>query len=129
MLNSLINFYCLILDSILNISPLSLVRCAPQNILLNMHFNDAPYPWQIAFQDPASPGFIGISDLHDNIIYYLVLILLGVMWVLSMVFFVFKSTSNSLVYKYLSHGTLMCLHTNPKNFTCCALLYPYSPKV
>ena len=69
--------------------------------------NDAPYPWQIAFQDPASPGFIGIFDLHDNIFYYLVLILFGVMWVLSAILYIFKSTSNSLVYKYLSHGTLI----------------------
>ena len=70
-------------------------------------FNDAPYPWQIAFQDPASPGFVGIFDLHDNIFFYLVLILFGVMWVLGAILFVFKSSSNSLVYKYLSHGTLI----------------------
>ena len=24
-----------------------------------IHANDAPYPWQVAFQDPASPGFVG----------------------------------------------------------------------
>ena len=70
-------------------------------------FNDAPYPWQLGFQDPASPGFTGIYDLHDNIFYYLVLILFGVMWVLSAILYIFKSTSNSLVYKYLSHGTLI----------------------
>jgi cytochrome c oxidase subunit 2 len=40
--------------------------------------NDAPYPWQIGFQDPASPGFEGITVLHDNICFFLVLILLGV---------------------------------------------------
>ena len=36
------------------------------------HNNDAPYPWQIAFQDPASPGFQGIFDFHDNIFFYLI---------------------------------------------------------
>ena len=78
----------------------------------NLHLNDAPYPWQISFQDPASPGFLGIFDLHDNIFFYLVLILIGVMWVLGAVLLVFNSTSNSLVYKYLSHGTLKCLPVN-----------------
>ena len=75
--------------------------------LFNTHSNDAPYPWQIAFQDPASPGHQGIFDLHDNLFFYLVLIFIGVMWVLGVVLFIFKSTSNSLVYKYLSHGTLI----------------------
>lgn len=88
----------------------ALLDTLAQRKLFNFHFNDAPYPWQIAFQDPASPGFVGISDLHDNIFFYLVLILFGVMWVLSAILFVFKSSSNSLVYKYLSHGTLKCLH-------------------
>ena len=88
----------------------------------NLHLNDAPYPWQISFQDPASPGFLGIFDLHDNIFFYLVLILIGVMWVLGGVLLVFNSTSNSLVYKNLSHGTLKCLHFNniyPLAFECC----------
>ena len=104
MINSLINYYFILLAFV---SP-----DAWKNCFLNivMYLNDAPYPWQIAFQDPASPGFIGIFDLHDNIFYYLVLILFGVMWVLVAMLFVFKSTSNSLVYKYLSHGTLKCLH-------------------
>jgi cytochrome c oxidase subunit 2 len=69
--------------------------------------NDAPYPWQIAFQDPASPGFVGIFDLHDNIFFYLVLILIAVMWVLGAVLVVFKSSSNAIASKYLSHGTLI----------------------
>ena len=73
MLNQIINFYFIILDSILNLNV-----CVLKTIF-NVYLNDAPYPWQIAFQDPASPGFIGIFDLHDNIFFYLVLILFGVM--------------------------------------------------
>ena len=52
MFNLLINFYYTLLESISNFFFLL-------NFLLNLHSNDAPYPWQIAFQDPASPGFIG----------------------------------------------------------------------
>ena len=82
------------------------------NVFFNGNFsgsisNDAPYPWQLALQDPASPGFTGIFDLHDNIFFYLVLILIGVMWILGAVLFVFKSSSNAIASKYLSHGTLI----------------------
>ena len=90
MLNILIN----ILSSIIE-----------KEVYLNILSNDAPYPWQIAFQDPASPGFVGIFDLHDNIFFYLVLILISVMWVLGAVLFVFKDSSNAISSKYLSHGT------------------------
>jgi cytochrome c oxidase subunit 2 len=33
---------------------------------------DAPTPWQIGFQDGASPGFEGIVILHDSIMFYLI---------------------------------------------------------
>jgi len=39
---------------------------------------DAPEPWQIGFQDVASPGFEGIVALHDSIMFYLILILVSV---------------------------------------------------
>ena len=39
---------------------------------------DAPEPWQIGFQDVASPGFEGIVALHDSIMFYLILILISV---------------------------------------------------
>jgi cytochrome c oxidase subunit 2 len=41
-------------------------------------YNDVPEPYQIGFQDGASPGFSGIVELHDSILFYLVLISVGV---------------------------------------------------
>jgi len=35
--------------------------------------NDSPLPWQLGFQDSGSPIHEGIVDLHDAIMYYLVL--------------------------------------------------------
>jgi len=46
--------------------------------LLNPIFNDAPEPYQLNFQDGASPGFQGIVDLHDSVLFYLILISVGV---------------------------------------------------
>ncbi len=37
---------------------------------------DAPSPWGIYFQDSATPQMEGLAELHDNIMYYLVLILI-----------------------------------------------------
>ena len=71
--------------------------------LISFFSNDAPYPWQIGFQDPASPGFNGISILHDNIFFYLVFISLAVFWVLLVVILLFKK--NLISAKYFNHAT------------------------
>ena len=39
---------------------------------------DAPRPWGIYFQDSASPQMEGLVELHDNIMFYLIIILFGV---------------------------------------------------
>jgi hypothetical protein len=68
-------------------------------------YNDAPEPWQIGFQDGASPGFEGITELHDSILFFLVVISVGVFWALGSVMINFNSTSSPIVYKYANHGT------------------------
>jgi hypothetical protein len=67
-------------------------------------YNDAPEPWQIGFQDGASPGFEGITELHDSILFFLVVISVGVFWALGSVMINFNSTSSPIVYKYSNHG-------------------------
>src|ERR1700761_7569773 len=75
-------------------------------------YNDAPEPWQIGFQDGASPGFEGIVDLHDSIFFYLVVISIGVFWILGSVIKNFNINNSPIVYKYSNHGTTKCLHAN-----------------
>jgi len=69
--------------------------------------NDAPQPWQIGFQDGGSPSFEGIIELHDQIMFYLIVILLGVGWMLGSTIRKFHSYHNQIVHKYLNHGTLI----------------------
>jgi len=78
-----------------------------QNLLFNVVFNDAPEPYQFSFQDGASPGFQGIVDLHDDIFFYLILILVGVFWALFSIITYFNSEKSPITYKYLNHGTLI----------------------
>jgi len=68
---------------------------------------DAPEPWQIGFQDGATPTFEGITELHNSIFFYLVVISIGVTWALVSLLVNFNSTNSPIVYKYSNHGTLI----------------------
>jgi cytochrome c oxidase subunit 2 len=68
---------------------------------------DAPEPWKLGFQDGASPSFEGITELHDSIMFYLIIILLGVGWLLSSVVLRWNVQTNPIVHKYHNHGTLI----------------------
>jgi cytochrome c oxidase subunit 2 len=70
-------------------------------------FLDAPVSWGLYFQDAASPSFEGIVDLHNRIMFYLVIISFGVSWVMLSVMTNFNYSSNKLVYRHLNHGTLI----------------------
>ena len=39
---------------------------------------DAPTPWGLFFQDSASPQMEGIEELHNNIFFYLAIIMFTV---------------------------------------------------
>jgi hypothetical protein len=68
---------------------------------------DVPLAWGLYFQDGASPSFEGIVDLHNRIMFYLVVILFGVTWVMLSIIWNFNKSHNKLVYRYLNHGTLI----------------------
>jgi len=44
---------------------------------------DAPEAWNLSFQDVASPTMYGLLELHDHVLFYLVLILVTVSWILT----------------------------------------------
>ena len=54
------------------------------NTILNLSAEslDAPKPWGLYFQDSASPQMEALVELHDNIMFYLVIILFAVGWIL-----------------------------------------------
>lgn len=70
-------------------------------------YNDVAEPWQIGFQDGAAPNFTGIVELHNNIFFFLIVILIGVSWMLGTIIYFYNSHHNSIVYKYLNHGTII----------------------
>ena len=68
---------------------------------------DAPRPWGIYFQDSATPQMEALVELHDNILFYLVIILFGVGWLLVSIVKSYTNTESPVTHKYLSHGTLV----------------------
>jgi len=68
---------------------------------------DAPSPWGIYFQDSATPQCEGLVELHDNIMYYLFVILFSVGWILISIVRNYISTKSPISHKYLNHGTII----------------------
>ena len=78
-----------------------------KNILNSFIYMDAPVAWGIYFQDSATPQMEGLVELHDNIMYYLVIILFSVGWVLFSIIRNFAAKRSPISHKYLNHGTLI----------------------
>lgn len=68
---------------------------------------DAPTPWGIYFQDSATPQMEGLVELHDNIMYYLFVILFAVAWIILSIIRNYVETKSPISHKYLNHGTLI----------------------
>lgn len=76
--------------------------------LFSLFFNpltcDAPEAWQIGFQDGRTPTYEGITELHNSIFFYLIVIFIGVTWALGSIIVNFSYIKNEIVMKYLNHG-------------------------
>ena len=68
---------------------------------------DTPRPWGLYFQDSATPQMEGLVELHDNIMFYLVIILFGVGWIMISIVRNYTNTKSPISHKYLNHGTLI----------------------
>ena len=88
-------WYTLFFD--VNIIPLLYSTFQPE-------YCDAPRPWGIYFQDSATPQMEGLVELHDNILFYLVIILFGVGWILISTVRSYTSIESPISHKYLNHG-------------------------
>ena len=93
--------------------------------ILSPIYNDGPQPWQLGFQDSATPGFTGIVELHNTIFFYLVVISVGVFWVLGSIIYYYNYKKSPIVHKYLNHGTLLeLIWTITPAFILIAIAFP-----
>ena len=82
------------------------IRCYSYSPRL-IEYCDAPRPWGVYFQDSASPQMEGLVELHDNILFYLVIILFAVGWTLVSLARTYSNLEFPLSQKNVSHGTLV----------------------
>lgn len=75
-----------------------------KNWLSTFIYLDAPTAWGIYFQDSATSQMEGLVELHDNIMYYLILILFSVGWILLSIIRNFAAKNAPISHKYLNHG-------------------------
>lgn len=73
-----------------------------KNLFNTFIYLDAPSAWGTYFQDSATPQMEGLVELHDNILYFLLLILCSVGWILYSIIKNFEDAPIS--HKYLNHG-------------------------
>ena len=73
--------------------------------IINTSICDTPRPWGVYFQDSGTPQMEGLVELHDNILFYLVIILFGVSWTLISIIRTGAQSDVLISHKYANHGT------------------------
>lgn len=79
------------------------------NTILNksiLSYCDAPEAWQLGIQDPATPIAEGMIFFHNYLMFFLVVIGVFVMWMLSQVIFNYNENANP-VAKRFTHSSLL----------------------
>lgn len=72
--------------------------------LFSRAWMDAPEAWQLGFQDAATPMMQGIIDLHQDIFFFAIIILVFVLWMLLRSLWHFYSRNNPIPERIV-HGT------------------------
>lgn len=69
-------------------------------------FCDVAEPWQVGFQDPATPIMEGIINLHHDLMFFICVISIFVTWMLIKTLWHFD-TSQNITASTLTHGTFI----------------------
>lgn len=77
------------------------------NISNCIDYSDAPRAWGIYFQDCATPQMEALIELHDHLMFYLIIILFAVGWILISITKNFVYNKSLISNKYVNHGTLI----------------------
>ncbi len=76
-------------------------------MLKNYIYLDIAEPWQILFQDSGTKIMEGIVNLHNWILFYLIMISIFVSWFLIVIIKEFNYNKNPISYRKLKDGTLI----------------------
>ena len=85
---------------------------------------DCPEPWQLGFQDPATPVMEGIIDFHHDVMFFLIVIGLGVTYVLGRVMIVYSEENNTVPTNTVHATTLEIVWTIAPAFVLMIIAVP-----
>ena len=69
-------------------------------------YADAPAAWQMLFQDPATSNMEGLTDLHHDIMFFLIVILVLVLWLGRRIVYSFHHTLQPVPERFNHHTSL-----------------------
>nr|YP_009515532.1 cytochrome c oxidase subunit 2 [Montagnia macrospora]AVK39479.1 cytochrome c oxidase subunit 2 [Montagnia macrospora] len=72
----------------------------------SISFCDMAEPWQLGFQDPATPIMEGIINLHHDLMFFICTISIFVSWMLARTLWHFEESQN-ITASALAHGTFI----------------------
>ena len=72
---------------------------------------DAAEPWQLGSQDAATPIMQGITDLHHDVFFFVILILVFVSWILGRALWHFHYKKNPIPQRIVHGTTIEILRT------------------
>jgi cytochrome c oxidase subunit 2 len=67
---------------------------------------DVAESWQIGFQDPATPVMEGIINFHNDLMFFLIIVVIFVSWMLSRCIFFFNEKKKKIPETFV-HGTVI----------------------
>jgi cytochrome c oxidase subunit 1 len=90
----------------------------------SLYNGDAAIPWQLGFQDPASPIMEGIVELHHDIMYFLILVVIFVLWMLCRIILLFDNKINPIPSKVTHNVQLEIIWTTIPSLVLLLLAIP-----
>ena len=75
-------------------------------VLSQVCFADASRPWQMDFQDPATPIMEGIINFHNHIMFFITVIVVFVSWLMVRCIYLFEESVNTKAEKW-THSTVL----------------------
>ena len=101
--NNIWKYYPAVIKRLIPSTPIDLKHNF--SLILALILLDAPKPWQWNFQDPATPSMEKIIDLHNDVMVFLVLIIIFVLWMLIKIVMHFNENNYTTLRFSFQHHT------------------------